>query len=91
MVDFIKNQNVQITLSDLELQNLCTTSFHRGRKLKLRKKKSLFLFGFLVHETGGHALLSPEIGNAISESGFDPDVAVDQIVQVALIQEQVAS
>lgn len=63
-----------------ELEELCRSAYARGIELGLTQKSSLLMFGWLVHETDGQALNSPEIEAALTEPGADPEWAMDQIL-----------
>ncbi len=65
-----------------EAPNVAAHAYHRGKQLGLRKKPGLKLFAYLVVETGGHALTSPEIEAALTQDGVDADAAMDEIINV---------
>jgi hypothetical protein len=63
--------------------DIAAHAYQRGRQLGLRKKTGFKLFAYLVAETGGHALTSPEIEAALTQDGVSADAAVDEILNVA--------
>lgn len=77
--------------SDDELHHLSKLSYQKGRALGLVWKDKLLLFAFLVAETGGHALNSPEIEQVLKEPGVNPHAALDEIFNIIKLCNEVGS
>jgi hypothetical protein len=85
IADFLLQNCDPAYVDPAHVPQIAAHAYQRGKQLGLRKKYGLKLFAYLVAETGGQALLEPEIEAALTQDGVNADAAMDEIMNVAAL------
>lgn len=72
-------------ITEDEASALAAQCYARGREMGLYRRDKLCLFAFLTRITGGEALRSPELQQAMTEPGANPHHVVDETLNVMKI------